>query len=1237
MQVTNVIIINNVMFMIVAAVYNGVDNKRIWSIDCVCIQIVLFCFYIRGILEKLVCSLKAMQLDLSGSNGQSKMTFPTMGNYGWAGDPGCSGSDGRNVTVHLSPIPNSPYINVCCNSQNSQFALHSAGKILIRSVGGNGGKGGDGGNGRAGDDGTPGADATTYSVGGYGGRGGDGGPGGDGGRGGNGGNGGHVQVRVAEEDMDLLALLGPVDVSGGRAGTGGSGGSGGRGGAGGRGGYSHSWSTPKADGHGGTIYDNHYHAAGSSGFAGSTGSSGSDGNGGCGGQPGRVEYVVTSGTLAGSYSGIYDLRLLAVGITPNKARFEPGEVYRISSVRYRNDGLMPSPPRCGLLLNRFTGAGVSCVGSGNRLGVSIAPGCELTVEADLFSVHIPEHNEASVETDAPADALDHSITYAVGGGFERVSSMALQSPTYSLQVGFPLIMSPVSGPRSVNPQDGRPTAVALKLRNVGENLIGIGRDYLKPGTVPIAVPLAADGSSSACPARPAEVVVHCASAGLTFRRRATHGQLMPTEEPLQEGFHVAATVDRVQPFCLSGILCPSKLQVDTFTQVTVSFSLRIGKVHNYEQMHTVQRRSYRFILTEPYAFIPRARLVLMVNEQVARRTIDSWRAFAQSLRTNLAVWDLSYYGGIDLQSSGSIVASGDDAVTAGTATLLQQFSGKIIVLCNNTFTDSMGNVVSSLGYLTEQCMLEAARRYNIRFYVLGGSFKWSEGFVPPQSRLAGAECDTVQFPSQKELSAGFKCSLRVSPSVPQSVAEVAHVVAAREPPVYGCSVPSKCLGSNTPNYDKFSHKGAALARELGEKFPFVRFQVVEQFAPQHVSGTVWKNWTAGTFTLLQGLDFCEARVIHRQGAAEGPLSLQRQVDRADWFQVFKLTPFEFKLDLLLRLLQTQGSRPLALGEEGEEQPQRRFPETPFDELLRDSIVSDLFEEQLAFAEVRVVEAPKRRFSVGARPSGEQGVAGIDAFAPSLCFLQTLLDCDYNSLWCHRGGQAWTQAGGGHGVDLCYASVQSQGDLQAAAAFGAGPAIGDTGVYDLDDLVSIVSPRGTVVGPTECTADFVSEACGFATVALYSIFRELVEILRKLAAPKGMLSKYFGTKQRVTRHAVALLEAKMEELFPPSRMGFEVAVEIGGSLEAKYADVAVGDGAGLAERVSQMHRFSELVVQDNWMRDMAIVTHSVVDTGDTGIAEEESKNAQSSPTRFDETAATADESQLLAAIEAGIEW
>jgi hypothetical protein len=93
------------------------------------------------------------------------------------------------------------------------FDLTSGG-LNIKASGGNGGNGGQGGNGAIGANGVDGIDEGLFDSRSRGTPGKNGGDGGNGSNGGNGGDGGHVQIIVAEKDMDLLLLVN-VDLSGG--------------------------------------------------------------------------------------------------------------------------------------------------------------------------------------------------------------------------------------------------------------------------------------------------------------------------------------------------------------------------------------------------------------------------------------------------------------------------------------------------------------------------------------------------------------------------------------------------------------------------------------------------------------------------------------------------------------------------------------------------------------------------------------------------------------------------------------------------------------------------------------------------------------------------------------------------------------------------------------------------------------------------------------------------------------
>lgn len=299
-------------------------------------------------------------------------------------------------------------------SFNQIFEL-GPGVLNIDARGGKGGKGGFGGNGSNGRPGMNGMDATRYSSGTSGGPGGPGGNGGNGTSGADGGDGGFVQIIVAEADMDLLLLLGPILVEGGSGGKPGKNGRGGCGGPGGRGGSSYTYSTTTtstyrdSNGHTQTQYHTHWHTN-PGGFDGPPGPSGYDGSAhldwGRDGKDGNFEFIVEHPGGPVKYLNKYDLKVLEFGFIfyEEDTIIEPGEKAYISSVTLHNIGLMPTPIQTDFFVSLVDNNWISGIGS-LQIPRMINPGEMMTIPFKLeFLINYPA---APQQNPKPREELTH--------------------------------------------------------------------------------------------------------------------------------------------------------------------------------------------------------------------------------------------------------------------------------------------------------------------------------------------------------------------------------------------------------------------------------------------------------------------------------------------------------------------------------------------------------------------------------------------------------------------------------------------------------------------------------------------------------------------------------------------------------------------------------------------------------------------------------------------------------------
>jgi hypothetical protein len=199
----------------------------------------------HGNLASMVLGFRSSCVLIVGKNGEHG-TAPT------------DGEDAQTVHVILKRAPNSSAGQLIvtvdrhdeqCSEQRphsdlkEEFShdLGNSGTILISACGGAGGRGGCGGAGQGGGHGKNGENATLEVSGSDGGPGGKGGNAGDGTSGGKGGRAGEIKLFIEEKDMDLLAIMNPLEVQGGKGGTASTSGAPGAGGNGGRAGAAYTW------------------------------------------------------------------------------------------------------------------------------------------------------------------------------------------------------------------------------------------------------------------------------------------------------------------------------------------------------------------------------------------------------------------------------------------------------------------------------------------------------------------------------------------------------------------------------------------------------------------------------------------------------------------------------------------------------------------------------------------------------------------------------------------------------------------------------------------------------------------------------------------------------------------------------------------------------------------------------------------------------------------------------------
>lgn len=542
---------------------------------------------------------------------------------------------------------------------NQELSTSHQGAIQLVARGGHGGHGGRGGRGGDGARGRSGADATRYSSGGNGGPGGDGGAGGVGSHGAPGGNGGRITVNLGDADTHLLMLVTHA-VGAGRGGRAGANGDGGSGGPGGRGGSSYSWTeTDSYTDSQGRSQTRTRHRSNSGGFSGSSGRSGPPGTAalfaGADGVPGKLRILVrdASGVVT-KFARRYELALVSFAFdNDNKdGVFEPDEHVTISRIVVQNVGGMPTPTRAPVI---YLNAGPWVVPDETtlRLPRPLAPGESIELDGQLgfkIALHQPSGPSDPLASDASID-LGAWIPAAnrTFGDFAQQITQDLRS----FKVTFPAMLSRLDGAFAL--AVGERSRVAFAVRNVSSLALGAASTtrrvvsyhlQLKPGEI------AADNVS-----------FHDA-AGAPVRLDAGYSGGFDTLPPGGD-----AQVSGTMEFAAQAV---------PYTAARLWVTLGLGRLHLPEDVRHIQVQELVVRVAERFKPNARAEALLVVQNRTTRDEITAWRAVAEAFGIELAKWDLSLEGHLDLLAP----------VTGGP--LATQFARKPIIVLDAAFDTSTG-------------------------------------------------------------------------------------------------------------------------------------------------------------------------------------------------------------------------------------------------------------------------------------------------------------------------------------------------------------------------------------------------------------------------------------------------------------------------------------------------------------------------------------------------------------------
>lgn len=655
-----------------------------------------------------------LHLDLAGDDGANGIDGRSFhepvrrpgadGRDGEDASPARPGQNAASATIEIGYLSNSRDRGIVSIAGSAVMPGHSrqpieashpigdSGYIFIDATGGRAGNGGRGGDGQPGARGHKGRNATRYSSGGNGGPGGDGGDAGNPSDGEGGGDGGRITLVVDAEDQGLLMLL-KGDLSGGDLGFAGEPAKGGPGGPGGPGGSSYHWTESQSytDSQG-KRQTRTVMRSNPGGFQGPSGRSGSPSRrrarDGRSGNDGKLSIIVNHANGSKQqYDSPYDLELVSFDISSEYEILEPDSLVSVDNVTVRNCGGMPTPPNYSIRTFLPSDDWLLCENIDLVLPHSLSPDESYTFSDSGLRLRL-----ADVIVSGPRKrgfTLDHPISPVayMESGIDRPFRDFEKGEI--VEVRFPIELTDVIALNSLAP--GESTRVRYGITNVGSETFDDGLTFrsvqtgarLLGGDVDLGQLLFFDDADEPCDLLEQE-----------FRRAVR--KLAPGETRWIEtriGIRASSDVIAYQAFVLG---------VDLHAQ-------RPQSSDRHDQYRRIDYRRETIRVSETYRRDEGSRFLLIANQKTDVDAIQKWTQLADYFGSGLDVWDVAYYGFLDL-----VRKVNEDR------SILEDWAGMTVIIPNNYYATAAGKT-TALNQLAKTQFLRAAADYNISFYVVGDS------------------------------------------------------------------------------------------------------------------------------------------------------------------------------------------------------------------------------------------------------------------------------------------------------------------------------------------------------------------------------------------------------------------------------------------------------------------------------------------------------------------------------------
>ena len=378
----------------------------------------------------------------------------------------------------------------------------------------------------------------------------------------------------------------------------------------------------------------------------------------------------------------------------------------------------------------------------------------------------------------------------------------------------------------------------------------------------------------------------------------------------------------------------------------VGVDLDLQRPGSSEQSDQYRRVDYRktFIrVSERYLREDASRFLLVANEKTTTNDIEKWTQLADYFGSELDVWDVSYYGFLDL-----VRAVDEDQ------SLLKQWEGMTIIIPNNYYSTPAGRTVA-FEQLAKGQFIRAAADYDINFYIVGDSHTGGEAMLTTSLIPVGDEKTPNQLESQKEF---LKNVRRWNKYVAGNQDVVGGVTSNAQ------AIADASLGHNheididkrtflfQPKEKWLIDEANRLQRKLSKEDPLKRWIIIHRYdtGDTDTSWGFFRKRNVGKFEIRRTLDSTKGSVVLYE--VDGIDAIDRGFinSKANKHGIFLALKFEDKIDRFIRLVSER-----TFPRYSEKYIERPMTDDEVREIggeLLDSILTDLYNEQKVARECR---------------------------------------------------------------------------------------------------------------------------------------------------------------------------------------------------------------------------------------------------------------------------------------------